>query len=62
MTKNKHTWCYKFLYWKRYNKDDCTLFTVETDLGLGYAENVAWGNATFDGCHGFKYLGRSKVK
>jgi hypothetical protein len=62
MAKNKHTWCYKFLYWPRYNKDKVTLFTVDTDLGLGYAENVSLVNATFDGCHGFKYLGRSKVK
>jgi len=62
MAKNKHTWCYKFLYWKRHNKDDCTFFTVDTDLGLGYAECVAWGNATFDDCHVIQYLGRSKVK
>lgn len=62
MAKNKHTWCYRFLYWPRYNKGKVTEFTVDTDLGLGYAENVAWGNATFDGCHGFEYIGRSKVK
>ena len=62
MAQNKHTWCYKFLYWPRFNKDDYTLYTIDTNRGLQYAENIAWGNATFDGCYGFKYLGRSKVK
>jgi len=38
------------------------LYTVKTNDGLEEAENVAWGNATFDGCSDIELIGRNIVK
>lgn len=56
---NKFVWTYKFLYWN-VEHSYIHFYTIETDRGLKYAENIAWGNATFDGCTTIKYLGKNK--
>jgi len=60
-TKNKNIWSYRFLY---YNNEESSLifYTIDTAYGLKYAENIAWGNATFDGCRNMKYLGKNKIE
>jgi len=56
---NKYIWTYKFLYWNDEQKD-LHFYTIETQWGFKYAENIAWGNATWDGCRNMKYLGKNK--
>ena len=46
---NKHNWCYKFLYWNN-EENVVNFYTIETQWGFKYAENIAWNNAMWDGC------------
>lgn len=58
---NKYIWNYRFLYWDN-DENTVNFYTIETQWGFKYAENIAWGNATFDGCRNMKYIGKSKME
>ena len=58
---NKYIWCYKFLYWN--NEENVVHFyTIETQWGFKYAENIAWNNAMWDGCRNMEYIGKNKME
>ncbi len=58
---NKHNWCYRFVYWKN-NTKRSNFYTIETNLGFKYAENLAWNSALWDGCMNMIYLGKNKME
>jgi hypothetical protein len=58
---NKHNWCYKFLYWNN-EENVLNFYTIETQWGFKYAENIAWNNAMWDGCRNMKYIGKNKME
>jgi hypothetical protein len=37
-------------------------YTIETQWGFKYAENIAWNNAMWDGCRNMKYIGKNKME
>ena len=58
---NKYIWCYKFLYWN--NEENVVHFyTIETQWGFKYAENIAWNNAMWDECRNMDYIGKNKME
>ena len=60
-TPNKFVWCYRFLYWNN-EENVVNFYTIETQWGFKYAENIAWNNAIWDGCRNMKYIGKNKME
>lgn len=51
-----------YLYLGKDDYGNHNLYTIKTNDGLEEAENVAWGNVTFDGCSSMELIGRNIVK
>ena len=59
--KNLYEWRYIFYYQPEENSGDKYYTDITTDRGFKYAQNVAWGRCTFDGCKHLVYVTRRKV-